>query len=88
MIVIHSDPGHMLGTLLIKVGNFTGFQVVSFSPEILQQKKIAVLKFNTSFGCLLAPTGALIVIVCYYRSRPVFEISSISANKFSFSFEN
>ena len=72
MIVIHhSDPGHMLGTLLIKVGNFTGFQVVSFSPEILQ-KKIAVLKFNTSFGCLLAPTGALIVIVCYYRSAATF----------------
>ena len=37
----------------------------------------------------LAPTGALIVIVVYYTTsaaRPLFEISSISANIFSFSF--
>ena len=36
---------------------------------------------------LLAPTGALIVIVCYYWSgRQLFQILSISANIFSFSF--
>ena len=46
MIVIHSDPGHMLGTLLIKVGNFTGFQVVSFSPEILHTKKLPYLNLT------------------------------------------
>ena len=37
----------------------------------------------------LVPTGALIVIVVYYsrpQRKPLFEISSISANIFSFSF--
>ena len=40
---------------------------------------------------LLAPTGALLVMVVYYkyiyiRPQPLFEILSISANIFSFSF--
>ena len=38
---------------------------------------------------LLAPTGALIVTVVYYiyiEPQPLFEILSISANIFSFSF--
>ena len=45
---------------------------------------------NHNFGWLpslfLAPTGALIVIVCYYTSagKPLFEISIISANIYSF----
>ena len=42
------------------------------------------------FVCLLAPTGALIVLMVYYSiyigPQPLFEISSISANIFSFSF--
>jgi len=39
---------------------------------------------------LLAPTGALIVIVVYYTSgrRPLFEILSISAKYLVFLFEN
>ena len=35
---------------------------------------------------LLAPTGALIVTVVYIEIQKLFEISSISANIFSFSF--
>ena len=49
-----------------------------------------VFKFNDSqIMNLLAPTGALIVIVCYYWSaRQLFQILSIYANIFSFFFEN
>ena len=49
------------------------------------------MKFKTDvYESLLAPTGALIVTVDYYRSaqQPLFENSSISANLFSFSFGN
>ena len=50
------------------------------------------IESDTNFGpqttILLAPTGALIVIVCHYIDirRQLFEILSISANIFSFSF--
>ena len=47
---------------------------------------------NRGQPVFLAPTGALQVIVVYYTTsaaaRPHFEISSISANIFSFLFEN
>ena len=59
-----------------------------FETSAAAAKLNTVLLFDTVclFVCLdlLAPTGALIVIVCYYRSKPVFEISSISANIFLF----
>ena len=49
-----------------------------------------ILHTLLSFIGLLAPTGALIVIVCYYiyimSAQPLFEICSISANIYSFSF--
>ena len=47
-------------------------------------------KLSLSFNVFLAPTGALIVLMVYYSiaigPQPLFEISSISANIFSFSF--
>ena len=45
--------------------------------------------FHSELSLLLAPTGALIVLMFYYSirsARPLFEISSISAIIFSFSF--
>ena len=57
---------------------------------LLQSKGGHTPSYDNCYICLLAPTGALIVTVVYYiyidPRRPLFEISSISANIFSFSF--
>ena len=70
---------------------------IVMTPTDLRVVKGRKVQFHNQLWCarytwfgesllLLAPTGALIVILCYNRSRPIFEISSISANILSFSF--
>ena len=62
-----------------------GRGLCGLTPASLQiDQRAMILKF-----VLLAPIGALIVLVVYYSiyvCRPLFEISSISINIFSFSF--
>ena len=60
------------------------------NKDVERHGYIRQMIIGVRLGLLLAPTGALIVTVVYYTSimvrKPLFEISSISANIFSFSF--
>ena len=76
--------------------NFAGWQQTIHAKIFFWKWYMMLFKFNLAHSphmfpkniwYLLAPTGALIVIVCYYwSSRQLFQILSISANIFSFSF--
>ena len=66
-----------------------GEEGVQFGEALRQVSNNIIFSFSSFcvFSSILAPTGALIVIVCYYWSgRQLFQILSISANIFSFSF--
>ena len=85
LVVMEADDKQSLAHL-IPIW-WLSIRVISFSFAACDIVIIFIAKYII-VKLLLAPTGAFIVIVVYYTSaaRPLFEISSISANIFSFSF--
>ena len=85
---------HVMNTALLALCNFVAISHSEPDPDIhlhlYLPPEFREGTYPETSRWLLAPTGALIVIVVYYTTsaaaRPLFEISSISANIFSFSF--